>query len=46
MPFGIQIAGPRLEDRRTLRIAEALEAHFATVPGLRRPLPGLASLTV
>ncbi|MDX1540020.1 MAG: amidase [Geminicoccaceae bacterium] len=44
MPFGIQIAGPRLQDVKTLRTAEALQAHLSTLPGLGRPVPDLATL--
>ncbi len=42
MPFGIQVCGRRFGDRRTLRVAEALERHLQTIPELARPLPDLA----
>jgi Asp-tRNA(Asn)/Glu-tRNA(Gln) amidotransferase A subunit family amidase len=44
MPFGIQVCGPRLGDRRTLAVAAALERHLETIPELARPLPDLAAL--
>ncbi len=37
MPFGIQVCGRRFGDRRTLRVAAALEAPSADHPGTRPP---------
>ena len=44
MPFGIQVCGRRFEDRRTLRVAAALEQHLQSIPELARPLPDLDAL--
>lgn len=44
MPFGIQVVGPRGADGFTLDAAQALEAHFAGLPDLARPIPDLARL--
>jgi Asp-tRNA(Asn)/Glu-tRNA(Gln) amidotransferase A subunit family amidase len=44
MPFGIQVCGRRFGDRRTLRIAAALERYLQTIPELARPVPDLAAL--
>src|SRR5690606_2554238 len=44
IPFGIQVCGRRLGDRRTLAIAAALEQYLQTIPELARPLPDLDAL--
>jgi Asp-tRNA(Asn)/Glu-tRNA(Gln) amidotransferase A subunit family amidase len=44
MPFGIQVCGRRFGDRRTLRIAAALERYLQTIPELARPVLDLAAL--
>jgi Asp-tRNA(Asn)/Glu-tRNA(Gln) amidotransferase A subunit family amidase len=44
LPFGLQIVGRRGRDAELLRLGLALEAAFAGVPELRRPLPDLAAL--
>jgi amidase len=44
MPFGIQVCGRRLGDRRTLAIAAALEQFLQNVPELARPVPDLDAL--
>lgn len=44
MPFGLQVVGPRGADGFTLDAAQALEAHFAELPDLARPIPDLARL--
>ena len=43
-PFGIQIVGPRLDDKRLLEIALALEVAFLQHPDLQRPLPNIEQL--
>jgi amidase len=44
MPFGIQVCGRRLRDRRTLAIAAALERFLQGIPEFARPVPDLAAL--
>ena len=44
MPFGLQIVGPRGGDALVLRVAAALEAHFAGDAAFRRPVPDVAAL--
>jgi amidase len=44
MPFGIQVCGRRLRDRRTLAIAGALEEFLQGMPELARPVPDLDTL--
>ncbi|MDD9876361.1 MAG: amidase [Magnetovibrio sp.] len=41
MPFGFQIVGPRRGDAKVLRAAKALEAVFADIPEMARPVPAL-----
>jgi amidase len=45
MPFGIQVCGRRLGDRRTLAIAAALERFLQDIPELARPVPDLDALS-
>lgn len=45
MPFGLQIVGPHLGDRKTMAVAHALEQAFASSPTMRRPRPDLSKLT-
>jgi amidase len=44
MPFGLQIIGPRGGDALVLRVAAALEKHFAGDAELCRPRPDLKAL--
>jgi amidase len=44
MPFGIQVCGRRLHDRRTLAIAAALERFLQGIPELARPVPDIDAL--
>jgi Asp-tRNA(Asn)/Glu-tRNA(Gln) amidotransferase A subunit family amidase len=44
MPFGLQVVGPSNADGFTLDAAAALEALFATLPDLARPIPDIAAL--
>jgi len=46
LPFGLQIVGPRGGDLKVLAVARALEAHFAKIPALARPVPDIAALSV
>lgn len=41
-PFGIQICGRYGADRAVLGVARAIERLLAGIPGLERPVPGLA----
>lgn len=43
-PFGIQIVGPRLADKRLLEIGLTLEELFSQHPDLKRPLPNITEL--
>jgi Asp-tRNA(Asn)/Glu-tRNA(Gln) amidotransferase A subunit family amidase len=38
-PFGVQVVGPMYQDHRSLSVASALEAIFATDPDTARPVP-------
>lgn len=44
MPFGLQIVGPWLGDRKTMAVSHAFEQAFASMPALRRPRPDLDKL--
>ncbi|ETX29743.1 amidase [Roseivivax isoporae] len=44
LPFGLQIVGQRLGDRKLLAVAAAIEAAIAGTEGLARPRPDLAML--
>ncbi|AEI77022.1 amidase [Cupriavidus necator N-1] len=44
MPFGLQVTGRFRGDLETLGAAQAMEAAFAMLPALRRPVPDLAAL--
>ncbi len=44
MPFGLQVTGRFHGDAALLDAAEAMEAAFASIPGLGRPRPDLARL--
>ncbi|MFQ5774983.1 MAG: amidase [Kiloniellaceae bacterium] len=43
-PFGLQLVGRHGRDAELLGIAAALEAHLATIPECRRPVPDLERL--
>lgn len=45
MPFGLQLIAPLRADDRLLAMAGAIEACFATRPGLGHPVPPEAPLT-
>ncbi|HWK44724.1 MAG TPA: amidase family protein [Stellaceae bacterium] len=44
MPFGLQVVGRFRGDRELLGVGGALEAAFASIPGLQRPRPDLDRL--
>lgn len=43
-PFGIQIVGRRLADKKLLELALALEIEFLQHPDLKRPVPNIKEL--
>lgn len=45
MPFGLQVVGRFRGDRAVLGAAHAMERAFAAIPGLRRPIPDLRTLS-